>query len=63
LINPHALLVDDLLRLLITQGVLAHPHIHHRFIYADPARTDRVIPSLTSSPFAITIHQHSHDQE
>jgi hypothetical protein len=67
LIDPHSLLVDDLLRLLITQGVLADPHIRHRLIHVDPARADYVIsfnrlnPSLTSSTFAITIHQHSHD--
>jgi hypothetical protein len=44
LIDPHSLLVDDLLRLLVTQGVLAHPHIRHRLIYIDPARTDYVVP-------------------
>jgi hypothetical protein len=44
LIDPHSLLVDDLLRLLITQGVLADPDIHNRLIYVDPARTDYVIP-------------------
>jgi hypothetical protein len=44
LIDSHSLLVDDLLRLLITQGVLADPDIRHRLIYVDPARTDYVIP-------------------
>ena len=44
LIDPHSLLVDDLLRLLITQGVLANPHIRSQLIYVDPARTDYVIP-------------------
>jgi hypothetical protein len=44
LIDPHSLLVDDLLRLLITRGVLADPDIRHRLIYVDPARTDYVIP-------------------
>jgi hypothetical protein len=44
LIDPHSLLVDDLLRLLITQGVLANPDIRHRLIYVDPARIDYVIP-------------------
>jgi hypothetical protein len=43
LIDPHSLLVDDLLRLLITRGVLADPDIRHRLIYVDPARTDYVI--------------------
>jgi hypothetical protein len=49
LIDPHSLLVDDLLRLLITQGVLADPHIRHRLVYVDPARTDYVIP-FASTP-------------
>jgi hypothetical protein len=44
LIDPHSLLVDDLLRLLITRGVFANPDIRHRLIYVDPARTDYVIP-------------------
>jgi hypothetical protein len=44
LIAPHSLLVDDLLRLLITRGVLADPDIHQRLIYVDPARTDYVVP-------------------
>ena len=44
LIDPHALLADDLLRLLITRGVLADPAIRNRLIYVDPARTDYVIP-------------------
>jgi hypothetical protein len=44
LFDPHSLLVDDLLRLLITRGVLADPSIRHRLIYVDPARTDYVIP-------------------
>jgi hypothetical protein len=43
LIAPHSLVVDDLLRLLITRGVLADPDICHRLIYVDPARTDYVI--------------------
>jgi hypothetical protein len=44
LIDPHSLLVDDLLRMLVTQGVLANPDIRHRLIYVDPACTDYVIP-------------------
>jgi len=44
LIDPHSLLVDDLLRLLVTKGVLADPDIRHRLIYVDLARTDYVIP-------------------
>ena len=44
LIDPHSLLADDLLRLLITRGVLADPDIRSRLIYVDPSRTDYVIP-------------------
>ena len=44
LIDPHSLLVDDLLRLLITRGVLANPDIRNRLIYVDQACTDYVIP-------------------
>jgi hypothetical protein len=44
LIAPHSLLVDDLLRLLITRNILANSDIYHRLIYVDPARTDYVIP-------------------
>ena len=44
LIDPHSLLADDLLRLLITRGVFANPDIRQRLIYVDPARTDYVIP-------------------
>jgi hypothetical protein len=44
LIDPHSVLVDDLLRLLITRGVLDNPDIRQRLIYVDPARTDYVVP-------------------
>jgi hypothetical protein len=44
LIDPHSLLMDDLLRLLATQDVLVDPDIRHRPIYVDPAHTDYVIP-------------------
>ena len=44
LIDPHSLLVDDLLRLLVTRSVLTDPDIRSRLIYVDPARTDYVIP-------------------
>jgi hypothetical protein len=44
LIDPHSLLVDDLLRLLVTRGVLDNPDIRNRLIYVDPSRTDYVIP-------------------
>ena len=46
LIDPHSLLADDLLRLLITRGVLDNPNIHHQLIYVDPARTDLLHPRL-----------------
>ena len=44
LIDPHSLLVDDLLRLLITRGEFANPGIRHGLIYVDSARTDYVGP-------------------
>ena len=44
LIAPHSLLVDDLLRLLISRGILANRDIRHRLIYVDPARTDHIVP-------------------
>ncbi|MGC9395650.1 MAG: type IV secretory system conjugative DNA transfer family protein [Anaerolineae bacterium] len=44
LIDPHSLLADDLLRLLITRKGLDTPKIRHRLIYVDPARADFVIP-------------------
>jgi len=44
LIDPHSLLAEDLLRLLITEHVLDSPEIRDRLIYVNPARTDYVIP-------------------
>jgi hypothetical protein len=44
LIGPHSLLADDLLRLLVTRGVLDNPEIRRKLIYVDPARTDYIIP-------------------
>lgn len=44
LIDPHAALIDDLLRYLITRGILADPNIRSRIVYVDPTRTDYVIP-------------------
>jgi hypothetical protein len=44
LIDPHAQLADDLLRLLATRGIFADCAIRDRLIYVDPARTDYVIP-------------------
>src|SRR5712692_2791312 len=44
LIDPHSQLADDLLRLLITQGIWAKSDVRDRLIYVDPARTDYVVP-------------------
>ncbi|MGB6681125.1 MAG: TraM recognition domain-containing protein, partial [Candidatus Bathyarchaeia archaeon] len=44
LIDPHSLLADDLLKLLITKGVLDDPEIRERLIYVDPSRDDYVVP-------------------
>ena len=44
LIDPHSLLIDDLMRYLITAGVLTDPAIRERVIYIDPSRTDFVVP-------------------
>src|SRR5258707_15819073 len=43
-IDPHSLLIDDVLRLLITRGVLANESIRQRIIYVDPVRRDYVLP-------------------
>src|SRR5258708_24586277 len=43
-IDPHALLIDDVLRFLITRGVLSNQAIRGRIIYVDPVRRDYVIP-------------------
>jgi hypothetical protein len=44
LIDPHSLLVDDLPRLVITQGILDNANIRNRLNYLDPAHIDFVIP-------------------
>jgi hypothetical protein len=44
LIDPHSLLTDDLLRLLVTNGVITNPDIRQCIIYVDPSRQDYVIP-------------------
>jgi hypothetical protein len=41
LIAPDPRLVDDLLRLLITRGVIANPDVCYRLIYAGLAHTDQ----------------------
>src|SRR5262245_10222033 len=44
LIDPHAALIDDLLRHLITRRVLDNPKIRSRIVYVDPTRKDYIIP-------------------
>lgn len=44
LIDPHSLLADDLLRLLITKGTIRNPAVRDQLIYVDPTRTDHVVP-------------------
>jgi len=44
LIDPHSLLGDDLIRSLITTGILGNRDILDRLIYVDPSRSDYVIP-------------------
>jgi hypothetical protein len=57
LIDPHSLLVDDLLRSLITRRVLDDPAIAERLIYVDPAREDYVVPfnvlATPDRPYAV----------
>ena len=44
LIDPHSLLVDDLLHLLISYKTLDDPVLCNDLVYVDPSRTDYVIP-------------------
>ncbi len=44
LIDPHSVLIDDLLRHLITRRILDNQDIRRRIVYVDPTRTDYVIP-------------------
>jgi hypothetical protein len=44
LIDPHAALINDLLRNLIARKVLDNPAVRNRIVYVDPTRTDYVIP-------------------
>jgi DNA helicase HerA-like ATPase len=44
LIDPHSLLVDDLLRLLVARRVLDNKNIRRKVIYVDPTRTDYITP-------------------
>ncbi len=51
LVDPHSLLVDDLLKYAITAGILPNFNIRQKLIYVDPAREDYVIPfNVLSSP-------------
>lgn len=43
-IDPHSLLIDDLLKHLVTRRTLADPAIKSRILYIDPSREDYVIP-------------------
>src|SRR3972149_12072060 len=43
-IDPHSDLIEDLLNLLLTKGVLNKPKILERIIYVDPSRTDYIVP-------------------
>lgn len=43
-LDPHSLLIDDLLKHLISTRILDDPAIRERMIYIDPSRTDYVIP-------------------
>jgi len=44
LIDPHSQLADDLLRSVITQGIVTNQTVRRRLIYVDPARTDYIVP-------------------
>jgi hypothetical protein len=44
LIDPHSLLIDDLLRNLISNGALNNSDVSGRLVYIDPSRTDFVVP-------------------
>lgn len=51
LVDPHSLLVDDLLKYTISAGALSNLNIRKKLIYVDPAREDFVIPfNVLSSP-------------
>lgn len=43
LIDPHSTLIDNVLRLLISDGTLSDPDIRQRIIYIQPTRKDAVI--------------------
>ncbi len=50
-IDPHSLLIDDLLRLLVTRGVHRNLNVMRRIIYIDPSREDYIVPfNVLDSP-------------
>lgn len=50
-IDPHSLLIDDLLRLLLTKRVHKDHEVMKRIIYIDPSREDYVVPfNVLDSP-------------
>lgn len=55
LIDPHSLLVDDLLKYALTAGVFLNLDIRQKLIYVDPSREDFVIPfnvlASTDTPY------------
>jgi len=56
-IDPHSLLIDDLVRHLLTKRVLENTDIRERIIYVDPSREDYVIPfnvlATPDKPYAV----------
>lgn len=44
LVDPHSLLADDLLRLLVTKKLHLDPRVQEKLIYVDPARQDYIVP-------------------
>jgi hypothetical protein len=57
LIDPHSLLVEDLLKHLVTRHILDNPAIVSQLIYVDPSREDYVIPfnvlATEDKPYAV----------
>src|SRR5258708_7778029 len=43
-VDPHSLLIEDLLRYLVTSRAHEDPGIREKLIYIDPTRTDYVVP-------------------
>jgi len=50
-IDPHSLLIDDVLRLLVTKGLHKDLNVMKRIIYIDPSREDYIVPfNVLDSP-------------